>query len=120
MRLKPYMNRAITPISSRRGSQTDEESVAAAARMARPDASADKVEAELPLVQHRHSSSRQELSRLNAQATAVLLIFRNADHGHQGEPILVRRWPPCSLADLVKACGENCPPLIGPVTKLID
>merc|ERR1712187_253938 len=24
------------------------------------------------------------------------------------------------LADLVKVCGENCHPLIGPVTKLID
>jgi len=123
MRLKPYMNRTTSPPSSRRGSQTDDESVSAAAAAAAGGAAAGAPPSDsgepLPSMSQRHSSSRQELSRLQAQATAVLLIFRNGDQGHAGEPILVRRWPPSSLADLVKVCGENCPPLIGPSTRLL-
>jgi len=120
MKLKPYMNRSITPVSSRRGSQADAECGGVPVHIVKPDVASGGADGKMPSPQRQHSSSRQELSRLQAQATAVLLIFRNADHGHAGAPTLVRRWPPSNLADLVRVCAESCPPLIGPATKLVD
>lgn len=50
--------------------------------------------------------------------TAAFLLFRNADRTHRGEALLVKRWPPPSLEQLLVQCGEVCHPFIGPITAI--
>eukprot|EP00425_Heterocapsa_triquetra_P038849 CAMPEP_0195069216 /NCGR_PEP_ID=MMETSP0448-20130528/13572_1 /TAXON_ID=66468 /ORGANISM="Heterocapsa triquestra, Strain CCMP 448" /LENGTH=401 /DNA_ID=CAMNT_0040100779 /DNA_START=140 /DNA_END=1345 /DNA_ORIENTATION=+ len=53
-----------------------------------------------------------------AQQTMALLLFRNADRAHPGEPLFVGHWPPLSLAELLRLASEVCCPLVGPAEAL--
>lgn len=92
-----------------------------------------------PLTSGRRSRSEGQLeslmggsvqsgSRLSSQASqqkqlprsAALLIFRNGERPHKGEPVLFKRWPPASMAELLKVCSDSCRPLIMPAMRLLD
>lgn len=62
--------------------------------------------------------SQQQWPKVWMPQTAALLVFRNADRGHAGETVFLRR-PPTSLRDLLLACSRACRPIVGPAEALL-
>lgn len=103
----------LSPISSRHGSQSDDESAVAQEHGLYAAAGHKGQHAE-----GKHAGSR--LSQVQAPRTAALLIFRNGEACHAGEPVHFRRWPLATLSELLKVCSDGCRPLIAPAVKLLD
>jgi len=54
-----------------------------------------------------------------ATRTFALLVFRNADHWHCGETVLMKRYP-TSMIEVLQACGKACTPMVPPAVALLD
>lgn len=51
--------------------------------------------------------------------TMSLLVFRNADRGHKGEAVFIKKWPPASFSQLLKDLDVACRTLAGPAEALL-
>jgi len=54
------------------------------------------------------------------KTVASLMIYRNAIHGHSGQPVFFKQWPPSSMKAVLETCERTCQLLIGPATQLLD
>lgn len=76
------------------------------------------------LSRERHHISKQSGTHVipGMPKTLALLLFRNADRLHTGEPCFVKVWPPPGgLKELLVIAGEACRPLlIPPAVALYD
>lgn len=66
----------------------------------------------------RKGGALKELPSVKLPQTMTLLVFRNADPTHCGEPVFVKRWPLASLKELLTVCSAECRPFVGPAEAL--